>query len=86
MKIDDAIGVVRENIDKISQRGESLDSLQNKADNLAISSRGLRRKANGLRKRMRWQAIRTRMWLIIAVVILLIVIIVLYWWLKRLSD
>jgi vesicle-associated membrane protein 4 len=68
---------MRENIDKVLQRGESLDLLQNKTDDLAVSSRGFRRRANRVRKRMCWQAIRTRMWLIIAVVILLVVIIVL---------
>jgi hypothetical protein len=68
---------MRENIDKVLQQGESLDLLQNKTDDLAVSSRGFCRRANGVRKRMCWQAIRTRKWLIIAVVILLVVIIVL---------
>lgn len=51
---------MRENIDKVLQRGESLDLLQNKTDDLAVSSRGFRRRANRVRKRMCWQAIRTR--------------------------
>jgi hypothetical protein len=41
---------MRENINKVSQRGERLDSLQDKTDNLAVSAQGFRRGANRVRK------------------------------------
>ena len=44
---------MRENINKVSQRGERLDSLQDKTDNLATSAQGFRRGANRVRKQVR---------------------------------
>lgn len=51
-QIDDTVGVMRENINKVSQRGERLDSLQDKTDNLAVSAQGFRRGANRVRKQV----------------------------------
>jgi len=54
-QIDDTVGVMRDNINKVSQRGERLDALQNKTDNLAESAQGFRRGANRVRKQMWWK-------------------------------
>jgi vesicle-associated membrane protein 4 len=51
-QIDDTVGVMQENMKKVLHRGESLDSLQKQTDDLVVSSRGFRRRANGVRKRM----------------------------------
>lgn len=83
---------MRENINKVSQRGERLDSLQDKTDNLAVSAQGFRRGANRVRKQMWWKGLcmstglllftnvsadmKMRMCLIGGIIILLIVIIV----------
>lgn len=75
-QIDDTVGVMRENINKVSQRGERLDSLQDKTDNLAVSAQGFRRGANRVRKQMWWRDMKMRMCLIAGIIILLIVIIV----------
>ncbi len=75
-QIDDTVGVMRENINKVSQRGERLDSLQDKTDNLAVSAQGFRRGANRVRKQMWWKDMKMRVCLAICVVVLLIVIIV----------
>ena len=75
-QIDDTVGVMRENINKVSQRGERLDSLQDKTDNLAVSAQGFRRGANRVRKQMWWKDMKMRMCLIVGIIVLLIVIIV----------
>ncbi|KAI0021372.1 synaptobrevin-domain-containing protein [Xylariomycetidae sp. FL0641] len=75
-QIDDTVGVMRENINKVSQRGERLDALQDKTDNLAVSAQGFRRGANRVRKQMWWKDMKMRMCLVIGVIILLVVIIV----------
>jgi hypothetical protein len=67
---------MRENINKVSQRGERLDALQDKTDNLAVSAQGFRRGANRVRKQMWWKDMKMRMCLIGGIVILLVVIIV----------
>ncbi|KAJ9652307.1 Vesicle membrane receptor protein (v-SNARE) [Neophaeococcomyces mojaviensis] len=75
-QIDDTVGVMRENITKVSQRGERLDSLQDKTDNLAVSAQGFRRGANRVRKQMWWKDMKMRICLIVGIIILLVVIIV----------
>jgi vesicle-associated membrane protein 4 len=37
-EIDSTVNVMRNNINKVSERGERLDSLQDKTDNLAVSA------------------------------------------------
>ena len=66
---------MRENINKVSQRGERLDALQDKTDNLAVSAQGFRRGANRVRKVMWWKDMKMRMWLIAGIVVLLLIII-----------
>ncbi|KAJ6151200.1 Synaptobrevin [Penicillium chermesinum] len=76
LQIDDTVGVMRENINKVSQRGERLDSLQDKTDNLAVSAQGFRRGANRVRKDMWWKDMKMRVCLVICIICLLVVIIV----------
>lgn len=67
---------MRDNINKVAERGERLDSIENKTDNLAISAQGFRRGANRVRKDMWWKDMKMRLCLILGVIIVLIVIIV----------
>ncbi|KAJ5020536.1 bifunctional acetylglutamate kinase n-acetyl-gamma-glutamyl-phosphate reductase [Bipolaris maydis] len=75
-EIDSTVGIMRDNINKVSERGARLDSLQDKTDNLAVSAQGFRRGANRVRKQMWWKDMKMRMCLIVGIIILLIVIIV----------
>jgi vesicle-associated membrane protein 4 len=68
---------MRDNINKVSERGERLDSLQDKTDNLQRSAQGFRRGANRVRKAMWWKDMKMRMCIIgVIVAIILIAIIV----------
>ncbi|TGZ82348.1 synaptobrevin [Ascodesmis nigricans] len=75
-QIDDTVGIMRENINKVADRGERLDSLQDKTDNLAVSAQGFRRGANRVRKQMWWKDMKMRMCIVIGIIILLVIIIV----------
>ncbi|BFZ58559.1 Vesicle membrane receptor protein (v-SNARE) [Savitreella phatthalungensis] len=75
-QIDDTVGIMRENINKVAERGERLDTLQDKTDNLAVSAQGFRRGANRVRKQMWWKDFRARMCIIVGIILLLVVIIV----------
>ncbi|KZF20772.1 synaptobrevin [Xylona heveae TC161] len=75
-QVKDVLGVMRENINKTTQRGEHLDSLATKTDDLHTSSQGFRRGANRVRKRMWLKDMRMRVCLIVAIILLLVVIIV----------
>jgi hypothetical protein len=48
---------MRENIDKVLERGERLDALSNKTDNLPISSQAFRRGANRVEKLSPWKSV-----------------------------
>ena len=67
---------MRDNINKLAERGERLDSIENKTDNLAISAQGFRRGANRVRKDMWWKDFKMRMCLIFGIIIVIIVIVV----------
>ncbi|GAB7361813.1 hypothetical protein MBLNU230_g1855t1 [Neophaeotheca triangularis] len=75
-EINDVVDQMRQNMTKASERGERLDSLQDKTDNLATSAQGFRRGANRVRKQMWWKDMRMRMCLIVGIILLLVVIIV----------
>ncbi|CAI4036608.1 hypothetical protein SMKI_15G4570 [Saccharomyces mikatae IFO 1815] len=75
-EIDDTVGIMRDNINKVAERGERLTSIEDKADNLAISAQGFKRGANRVRKQMWWKDLKMRLCLFLVVLILLIVIIV----------
>ncbi|KAH7116974.1 synaptobrevin-domain-containing protein [Dendryphion nanum] len=64
------------NLRVMAERGERLDSLQDKTDNLATSAQGFRRGANRVRKQMWWKDMKMRMWLIVGIIVLLLIIIV----------
>jgi vesicle-associated membrane protein 4 len=67
---------MRDNINKVSQRGERLDTLQNKTNDLATSAQGFRRGANRVRKQMWWKDMKMRVCLIVGIIVLLLVIII----------
>ena len=67
---------MQDNLNKASQRGERLDALQDKTDNLATSAQGFRRGANRVRKQMWWKDMKMRICIIVGIIILLIIIIV----------
>ncbi|KAI5776151.1 synaptobrevin [Geopyxis carbonaria] len=75
-QIDDTVGIMRENINKVADRGARLDSLQDKTDNLAVSAQGFRRGANRVRKQMWWKDMKMRICLVVGIIILLALIIV----------
>lgn len=75
-QIDDTVDIMRNNIKNVSERGENLDRLQNKTDNLAQSAQGFRRGANRVRKQMWWKDMKMRMCIVAGVIIVLILIIV----------
>ncbi|KAK5175265.1 Vesicle membrane receptor protein (v-SNARE) [Saxophila tyrrhenica] len=75
-EIDSAVDQMRNNITQVGARGERLDHLQDKTNNLADSANGFRRGANRVRKQMWWKDMKMRMCIIVGIIVLLIVIIV----------
>jgi len=75
-EIDSTVGIMRDNINKVSERGERLDSLQDKTDNLQRSAQGFRRGANRVRKAMWWKDMKMRMCIIGAVIAIILIAII----------
>ncbi|GAA5984840.1 hypothetical protein JCM10908_003532 [Rhodotorula pacifica] len=75
-EIDATVGIMRDNITKVAERGERLDALQDKTDNLAQSAQGFRRGANRVRKKMWWKDMKMRILIAVAIAVLVIVIVV----------
>jgi len=75
-EIQDAVRGMQNNIAAVGQRGERLDALQDKTDNLATQANGFRRGANRVRKQMWWKDMKMRMCIIVGIIVLLVIIIV----------
>ncbi|GAA6015226.1 hypothetical protein JCM8202_002387 [Rhodotorula sphaerocarpa] len=75
-EIDATVGIMRDNITKVAERGERLDALQDKTDNLAQSAQGFRRGANRVRKKMWWKDMKMRVLIAVMVAVLVVVIVV----------
>ncbi|POV94268.1 hypothetical protein PSHT_16325 [Puccinia striiformis] len=67
-QIDDTVGIMRDNITKVAERGERLDTLQDKT--------GFRRGANRVRKQMWWKDMKMRLLIALGVIVLLLIIII----------
>ncbi|KAF8140758.1 synaptobrevin-domain-containing protein [Mycena galopus ATCC 62051] len=75
-QIDDTVGIMRDNITKVTERSERLDALQDKTDNLAVSAKGFRRGANQVRKNMWWKDMKMRLIIGAAIAVIVIIIVV----------
>lgn len=75
-QIDETVGVMWQNVERVSQRGERLDSLQDKTDHLGISAQQFRGGANKVRKKMWRNYMKKRMCLVGGIAVLFIVMIV----------
>ncbi|KAH8085866.1 synaptobrevin-domain-containing protein [Filobasidium floriforme] len=75
-EIDSTVGIMRDNINKVTERGANLDTLRDKSDDLAVSAQGFRRGANRVRKQMWWKDMKWRIIVGVGIVILIIVIVV----------
>jgi len=72
--INTTIKVVQENLNKLSQRGDHLHSLQDTTGDLAESAAGFRRGTNQVRKRMWLKNMGTRLYLAAGVVIIVMLL------------
>ncbi|KAJ3126295.1 hypothetical protein HK100_010326 [Physocladia obscura] len=52
MKVNEVIGMMHNNIEKVMARGEKLESLQNKTDDLQLGAQQFRKGANKVRGQM----------------------------------
>ncbi|KAI9228043.1 MAG: synaptobrevin-domain-containing protein [Piptocephalis tieghemiana] len=75
-QVDEVVGIMQNNIDKVMERGENLNSINAKAEDLERGAMNFRSGANRVRKRMWWKDMKLRIIIAIVIIILLVVIIV----------
>ena len=67
---------MQKNIQNMAIRGDRIDQLQDKSENLNQSAQGFRRGANRVRKQMWWKNMKMRIWIIVGIIVLLLIIII----------
>ncbi|GJJ76184.1 vesicle-associated membrane protein 4 [Entomortierella parvispora] len=75
-QVDDVVGIMQQNIDSVRDRGEKLDSLQNKTTDLEMGAVQFRKGASGVRRQMWLKNMKWRIIIVVGVILLLVVIIV----------
>lgn len=75
-EVDQVVNIMQGNIERLMERGENLDSLHSKTDNLQAGAMEFRKGAVQVKKRMWWQ--NAKMNLVIAVVVSALVLILLF--------
>eukprot|EP01086_Lenisia_limosa_P004368 TRINITY_DN195_c1_g1_i1.p1 TRINITY_DN195_c1_g1~~TRINITY_DN195_c1_g1_i1.p1 ORF type:complete len:101 (-),score=36.18 TRINITY_DN195_c1_g1_i1:82-384(-) len=69
--VDDVKVIMQDNIDKVIDRGEKLDTMQNKADNLNNQAGAFQKRSTQLKREMWWKNMKLN--LIIGGIILIVV-------------
>eukprot|EP00731_Ephydatia_muelleri_P014425 Em0008g145a len=69
-QVDEVKGVMRQNIEKVAQRGEKLEDLGERAENLSHDANNFQRSAVRLKRKLWWQNVK--LWIILIIVILVI--------------
>ncbi|KAI8337845.1 synaptobrevin-domain-containing protein [Choanephora cucurbitarum] len=74
-QVDEVVGIMQENIDKVVQRGERMDDLRGKTEDLQATAGHFRRGANQVRKRMWWKDLKWKIIIAVTVLVILAIII-----------
>ncbi|CAM0139653.1 Vesicle membrane receptor protein (v-SNARE) [Umbelopsis sp. WA50703] len=74
-QVDEVVNIMQDNIDKVMQRGERLDDLRGKTEDLQATAGHFRRGANQVRKRMWWKDLKWKIIIGVTVLVILAIII-----------
>ncbi|KAL6624293.1 synaptobrevin [Neocallimastix sp. 'constans'] len=74
-QVDEVVGIMQDNIQKVMDRGERLDTLQVKTEDLQQQSSNFKRGANRVRKQMWWKDMKLK--IILGVIVGLIILFIL---------
>ncbi|KAJ1505186.1 hypothetical protein HMI56_001256 [Coelomomyces lativittatus] len=74
-KVNEVVGIMQTNIDKVMERGERLDTLQTKTESLNNSAGQFRRGATQVSRKLWWQNMRLKVIIALIVIAILLAII-----------
>ncbi|XP_033763168.1 vesicle-associated membrane protein 4-like [Pecten maximus] len=75
-QVDDVVGIMKDNMGRVIDRGDRLEDLQDKSDSLASNSDLFRSRSRDLRKSMWWKNCKMKIILALVIVVILAVIII----------
>lgn len=75
-QVDEVVDIMQSNISQVMERGDRLEDLNDKSENLSSSADVFRMKARSLQRRMWWKECRMRILLAVIVIVILTIIIV----------
>ncbi|KAL8567059.1 hypothetical protein ACOMHN_047955 [Nucella lapillus] len=73
-QVDEVMGIMKDNVNRVAERGDRLEDLQDKSDSLASNADMFRSRSKSLHHNMWWKNCRMR--ILIAIVILVLVLII----------
>jgi len=76
-QVDEVVGIMRQNMDKVIERDTKLSDLDNRAESLQAGAAQFESNAGKLKRKMWWQ--NCKMWVILIVVILIIIAVIVIW-------
>jgi vesicle-associated membrane protein 4 len=74
-EIDQVIDLTRNNINQLNQRGETLESLQTKADSIQSHANTFRREATNVRKKLWWKDMKMKILIVIVIIAIILAIV-----------
>ncbi|XP_039262810.2 vesicle-associated membrane protein 4-like [Styela clava] len=74
-QVGEVVGVMQTNIDKVLDRGERLEDLQDKSENLADTATDFNVRARRLQKRMWWKQMKMKICLGASLVLIILIIV-----------
>ncbi|KAI9597585.1 synaptobrevin [Syncephalis fuscata] len=74
-QVNEVVGIMQENIDKVMERGERAEDIHNKTEELERGANQFRSGANRVRRRMWWKDMKLKL-IIAAIVVVIILVIV----------
>merc|ERR1711942_433752 len=85
--VNEVVGVMRNNIDKVLERDSKLNDLDYRASNLEASSSMFQQSSRRLRKKYWWQNLKMKLWLGgCSILIILVIILIIYFSVHHSSD
>ncbi|PVU85753.1 hypothetical protein BB559_006833 [Furculomyces boomerangus] len=73
-QVDEVTEIMQQNINKVLQRGENIDSLQTKTEEMSVSAQAFQRKAKSTRRKMYWQKIRLTLFILFLIIAIVLII------------
>ncbi|TPX65946.1 hypothetical protein SpCBS45565_g04782 [Spizellomyces sp. 'palustris'] len=79
-EVNETVDIAQDNIQKLMARGENLEQLQGKTENLATQANRFKKSAKEVRRKMWWQNVKMQVCLACLVLFLLAVVILIVLW------